>query len=86
MVETSIPDMIDDQLDEFVFSQGSIVFDLLLARGYAGGLSIEPHLAVVFHDSTVTSPDAVRYANYVEYGRRMMKMADGIRAELKQAK
>ena len=29
MVETSVPDMIDDQRDEFVFSQGLIL--LLLA-------------------------------------------------------
>lgn len=54
----------------------------LLANGYEGGISIEPHLAVVFHDPTVTSEDAVKYANYVEYGRRMIKMIDDIRTEL----
>lgn len=54
----------------------------LLANGYGGGISIEPHLAVVFHDSTVTSEDAVKYANYVEYGKRMIKMIDDIKAEL----
>ncbi len=54
----------------------------LLSRGYAGGISIEPHLAVVFHDANVTSPDEVRYANYVEYGRRMMKLIDGVKREL----
>lgn len=52
----------------------------LLERGYDGGLSIEPHMAAVAHDRSVTSPDSVRYANYVEYGRRMMKMV----AELRQ--
>ncbi len=46
----------------------------LVARGYAGGISIEPHIAVVAHDSSVQSSDAVRYANYVEYGRRMAKI------------
>ncbi len=48
-------------------------------RGYDGGLSIEPHMASVFHD-----PDAGRAspaesaANYSEYGRRLMAMLDRI--------
>jgi sugar phosphate isomerase/epimerase len=46
----------------------------LIGRGYAGGISIEPHLAVVVHDPTVQTPDSVRYANYVEYGRRFMRL------------
>jgi sugar phosphate isomerase/epimerase len=46
----------------------------LLKSGYDGGISMEPHLAVVFHDKTVKSEDAVKYANYVEYGRRFMAM------------
>lgn len=50
----------------------------LLASGYDGGISIEPHLAVVFHDASVKSDEAVKYANYVEYGRRMMKMINEI--------
>lgn len=55
-----------------------IVADLI-KRGYDGGISIEPHLAVVFHDSTVTSKAEVMYSNYVEYGRRMIKMIDEIK-------
>lgn len=55
----------------------------LLGRGYDGGFSIEPHLAVVHHDPTITSPDAIRYANYVEYGRRFMKLVDAARKGLK---
>lgn len=43
-------------------------------RGYDGGISIEPHLAVVFHDESVQSEDSVKYDNYVEYGRRMEKI------------
>ena len=50
----------------------------LLDNGYDGGISIEPHLAVVFHDESITSPDDVRYANYVEYGRRFMKLIEEI--------
>ena len=48
----------------------------LHARGYTGGISIEPHLAVVAHDSSVKSTDEQRYANYVEYGHRMRRILD----------
>jgi sugar phosphate isomerase/epimerase len=46
-----------------------------LAHGYAGALSIEPHMVVVFHDgqSKTTNDDALR-KNYVEYGRRLEKL------------
>jgi len=57
-----------------------IVADLL-ASGYDGGISIEPHLSVVFHSDSQGSEDDVRYANYVEYGRRMEKMIAEIRGE-----
>ncbi|MCK5805365.1 MAG: sugar phosphate isomerase/epimerase [Lentisphaeria bacterium] len=45
----------------------------LIGAGYDGGISIEPHLAVVFHDESVESEAGVRFANYVEYGRRFEK-------------
>ncbi len=61
-----------------------IVTDLM-ARGYDGGLSIEPHLAVVVHDPSVSSDASVRFGNYVEYGRRMKAMVDEIGDELKKA-
>ena len=48
----------------------------LLSSGYDGGISIEPHLAVVFHDKSITVKEEVKFANYVEYGRRMMKMIE----------
>ena len=54
----------------------------LLADGYDGGISIEPHLAVVFHDAAVQSSEEVMYANYVEYGRRMMAILDEEREAL----
>jgi sugar phosphate isomerase/epimerase len=57
----------------------------LIDGGYDGGISIEPHVAVVFHDQSVQSEAGVRYANYVEYGRRMVKMIEGIRAEVGQS-
>jgi sugar phosphate isomerase/epimerase len=53
------------------------------ARGYNAGISIEPHMVVVFHDAHVkaASEDATR-ENYVEYGRRLEKMIKEIKAEL----
>jgi len=55
----------------------------LLMRGYDGGISIEPHLAVVFHDATVKSDDDVRFNNYVEYGRRIEQMVKETRATIR---
>ena len=51
----------------------------LLDSGYDGGFSIEPHLAIVFHDESVQSEDAVKYASYIEYGRRFMKLLDELK-------
>jgi len=51
----------------------------LLKNGYDGGFSIEPHMAVVFHDAGVQSEEELRYANYVEYGRRMERLLKEIK-------
>jgi len=56
----------------------------LLRRGYDGGISIEPHMAVVAHDRSAKSKAELMFENYVEYGRRLMRLLDGIRAELEQ--
>jgi sugar phosphate isomerase/epimerase len=48
----------------------------LLQSGYEGGLSIEPHLDVVYHDDSAQSADEIRYNNYVEYGRRLMRLVE----------
>jgi sugar phosphate isomerase/epimerase len=53
----------------------------LLMNGYDGGISIEPHLSVVFHDASVTASDDSRYTSYVEYGRCLEKMIAAIKAE-----
>jgi sugar phosphate isomerase/epimerase len=50
----------------------------LLQTGYDGGFSIEPHLAVVYHDASAQSADEVRYNNYVEYGRRFMQLVEAV--------
>ena len=54
-----------------------IVTDLAL-RGYDGGFSMEPHLAVIHHDTSVKSDEQVMYDSYVEYGRRFMKLIEEI--------
>jgi sugar phosphate isomerase/epimerase len=52
----------------------------LLASGYDGGVSIEPHIAVVHHEAQQTSADELRYRTYIEYGRRMEALIAEIRA------
>lgn len=53
-----------------------------IARGYDAGISIEPHMVVVFHDAQaqVANDDATR-KNFVEYGRRLEQMIAEIRRE-----
>lgn len=51
----------------------------LLEGGYDGGFSIEPHMAVVFHDKSVKSKAKAMLSNYVEYGRHMMKIVEEAR-------
>ena len=46
----------------------------LLAKGYAGGISIEPHLAAVIHTGQKAETEGQLYDSYVEYGRRLMKI------------
>jgi len=52
----------------------------LLRRGYAGGFSIEPHLAAVVHLGKEASDPEAAYRMYVEYGRRLMALIDEERA------
>lgn len=47
----------------------------LVATGYDGGVSIEPHMATVFHNPDAAKADPEEsYRIYLEYGRRMMAM------------
>ena len=50
----------------------------LLARGYSGGLSIEPHMGAVCHDPSVTTDTQTKYALYTEYGKRLMKLIHAV--------
>jgi sugar phosphate isomerase/epimerase len=53
-----------------------------LTRGYDGGISIEPHMVVVFHDaaSKTADEDATR-ENFVEYGRRLELLISEVQPE-----
>jgi sugar phosphate isomerase/epimerase len=43
-----------------------------MSRGYAGAISIEPHMVVVFHDSQSKASSTEEMSkNFVEYGRRL---------------
>lgn len=51
----------------------------LKARGYDGGISIEPHLAAVFHDPAAVNTESDRsYDLYVEYGQNLMALLKDI--------
>lgn len=55
-----------------------------ISRGYDAGVSLEPHMVVVFHDAqSKTSNEEVMRKNFVEYGRRLEKMLGEIKAELR---
>lgn len=74
----------DSQTQEFTHAgegHGDVkrILTDLLARGYDGGISIEPHLAVVFHAEKNESKESVMHASYVEYGRRVERLLDSIR-------
>ncbi len=56
------------------------ILDDLLKTGYDGGLSIEPHLGAVYHDASLTKEADIRFANYAEYGKRLMQMVEALRA------
>ena len=51
----------------------------LLERGYDGGFSMEPHMSVVFHENGRGTEEDLQMENYIEYGRRFMKIVDEIR-------
>ncbi len=51
----------------------------LKARNYDGGISIEPHLAAVFHDpAAVNTANDKSYELYVQYGKQLMNLLSAI--------
>ena len=53
-----------------------------LGRGYDAGISIEPHVAVVFHDATVHATDDVVFESYIRYARQLEAMLRDIQDSL----
>ncbi len=51
----------------------------LLATGYDGGFSIEPHLAAVIHTGASTNDADRLYQSYTEYGRRLMALVEEVK-------
>ena len=58
----------------------------LLASGYDGAFSIEPHVAVVFHDANVQASADQQFQSYVEYGRKLEALINGVQSELRASK
>ncbi len=54
----------------------------LLKNGYDGGISIEPHLSKVFHETAGQTVEQMRFDTYIEYGRRVMEIVDNIYEEI----
>jgi sugar phosphate isomerase/epimerase len=50
----------------------------LQASGYTGGISIEPHLKAVIHEGRTADAAQGAFETYVEYGRRVTRMLEGI--------
>jgi hypothetical protein len=49
-------------------------------RSYESGISIEPHMVVVFHDAqSKASNDEAMRQNYVEYGWQLEKLIGEIK-------
>ncbi len=54
----------------------------LVAGGYDGGISMEPHLSVVFHEAGGQTEADARMRTYVEYGERFEKILAACGADL----
>ena len=51
------------------------------ARGYDAGISIEPHVAVVFHDASVTAGDEQIYDSFIRYAGELEAMVAEIKTQ-----
>lgn len=74
---------LDESKVRFTFAgegQGDVraIVKHALDNGYDGGISMEPHIAAVYHDPSADSQAEVRYRAYVEYGRRFMQLLSDI--------
>ena len=54
----------------------------LIANGYNGGISIEPHMGDVYHKKSHNRNESLneyKYNVYIEYGKKTMKMVEDIK-------
>jgi len=67
--------------------QGDVVriVEDLIKNGYDGGFSMEPHMSVVFHENESVGEEDAVYQNYIEYGKRFMKIAENAVLKFKQS-
>jgi sugar phosphate isomerase/epimerase len=54
-----------------------------LGRGYDAGISIEPHVAAVFHGPAAQADPKVLFDSFIRYGRDLDRMIAGIKADRK---
>ena len=55
------------------------ILQMLYDSNYQGGISIEPHMASVFHDANSANASAEEScAIYLEYGRRLMVLLEKV--------
>lgn len=58
------------------------IVSLLEQRGYAGGYTIEPHMAVVFHNASIRTSEEQRTENFIAYGRKFESMLASISSSI----
>lgn len=55
----------------------------LFINGYDGGISIEPHMASVYHNNhDLQKQDHYKYKIYLEYGKRIMDIVEKIKQDI----
>jgi sugar phosphate isomerase/epimerase len=52
------------------------ILNLIREHDMAIPISIEPHVAVVFHDPSVVAPLEERWNTFIDYGKRLVTMAE----------
>ena len=75
--------ILDKNTDFVTFNLYTICLNILkdaFEHGYDAGISIEPHMTVVFHDTDSVAPEQSMADNYVEYGRRLEKLIEEVHA------
>ena len=85
-IKDGVYNRVKDDLDYCYPGEGDgdvrrIVKDLI-ENWYDGGISMEPHMAVVFHDKNVAADASFRKENYLEYGRRFMKLLEKVKTDV----